>query len=77
MSVPTNELELAFAGPAALGEMVREGQVHPRVLMELYLKRIEALDPQVMIQVTGKPELKDVADEATSRLRAALDSLAG
>ena len=38
---------------------------------------VQALDPQVMVQVAGKPELKDVADEATTRLRAALDTLAG
>jgi N-acetylglucosamine malate deacetylase 2 len=38
---------------------------------------VQALDPQIMVQVTGRPELKDVADEATARLRAALDTLAG
>ncbi len=38
---------------------------------------VQALDPQVMVQVTGKLELKDVADEATTRLRAALDTLTG
>ena len=38
---------------------------------------VQALDPQVMVQVAGRPELKDVADEATARLRAALDALAG
>jgi len=37
---------------------------------------VQALDPQVMVQVTGRPELKDVADEGTTRLRAALDTLA-
>ena len=36
---------------------------------------IEALNPQVMAAVTGQPSLKPVADEATSRIRAALDSL--
>jgi uncharacterized protein (DUF302 family) len=38
---------------------------------------VQALDPQVMVQVAGKPELQDVADEATTRLRAALDALTG
>jgi uncharacterized protein (DUF302 family) len=38
---------------------------------------VEALDPQVMVDVTGRPELKNVADEAGTRLRAALDTLAG
>ena len=36
---------------------------------------VQALDPQVMVSVAGRPELKDVADEATVRLRAALDAL--
>jgi uncharacterized protein (DUF302 family) len=36
---------------------------------------VEALDPQVMVTVAGEPSLKAVADEAASRLRAALRSL--
>jgi uncharacterized protein (DUF302 family) len=36
---------------------------------------IEALDPQTMIAVAGEPALQPVADEASRRLRAALDSL--
>jgi uncharacterized protein (DUF302 family) len=36
---------------------------------------IEALNPQIMAEVTGQPSLKPVADEATSKIRAALDSL--
>lgn len=36
---------------------------------------VQALDPQVMVSVTGRPELKPVADDAAARLRAALDSL--
>ncbi|HTP14834.1 MAG TPA: DUF302 domain-containing protein [Streptosporangiaceae bacterium] len=38
---------------------------------------IEALDPQAMVAVAGEPSLQPVADEAASRLRAALASLAG
>jgi uncharacterized protein (DUF302 family) len=38
---------------------------------------IEALDPQVMVTLTGQPELKTVADEAARRLANALASLAG
>jgi uncharacterized protein (DUF302 family) len=38
---------------------------------------VQALDPALMVQVTGRPELEEVADEATTRLRAALDSLTG
>ena len=36
---------------------------------------IEALNPQLMAEVAGQPALKPVAAEATSRIRAALDSL--
>jgi len=36
---------------------------------------IEALNPEVMAEVAGQPLLKSVADEAASRIRAALDSL--
>lgn len=39
--------ELAFSGPLALAELVRSRQVHPRELVELCLRRIEALDPKV------------------------------
>lgn len=37
---------------------------------------VQALDPQTMVAVAGRSELKDVADAATARLRAALDRLA-
>jgi len=36
---------------------------------------IEALNPQIMAEVTDQPSLRPVADEATTRIRAALDSL--
>jgi len=36
---------------------------------------VEALDPQTMVTVTGEPALKPVAEEAASRLRAALTAL--
>jgi uncharacterized protein (DUF302 family) len=36
---------------------------------------IEALNPQIMAEVASQPSLKPVADEATSKIRAALDSL--
>jgi amidase len=43
----TADTDLAFAGPGALAAMVREGDVHPRELVELYLRRIEELDPRL------------------------------
>jgi uncharacterized protein (DUF302 family) len=36
---------------------------------------VEALDPQVMVTLTGRPELKPVADEVASRLATALAEL--
>ncbi|MFE2111228.1 DUF302 domain-containing protein [Kitasatospora sp. NPDC059463] len=38
---------------------------------------VEAMDPQLMVRVTGQPELQAVADEAAARLRAALAALTG
>jgi uncharacterized protein (DUF302 family) len=36
---------------------------------------VQVLDPQVMVQLTGRAELRSVADEASARLRAALATL--
>ena len=36
---------------------------------------VQAIDPQTMVAVTGRGEIKPIANEATARLRAALDSL--
>ncbi len=43
----TADLDLAFAGPAALADLVRRGEVHPRELVELSLRRIEELNPRL------------------------------
>jgi amidase len=43
----TADQELAFAGPGRLAELVRSREVAPRELVELSLRRIEALDPQL------------------------------
>lgn len=37
---------------------------------------VEAMDPQLLVQVTGEPALQEIADEVTGTLRAALASLA-
>lgn len=37
--------------------------------------RVEAMDPQIMVEVAGEPSLQPVADDAAARLRAAIDSL--
>ena len=36
---------------------------------------VEAMDPQVLVDVTGEEQLKPVADEVAAKLRAAIDSL--
>ncbi|WP_035805726.1 MULTISPECIES: DUF302 domain-containing protein [Kitasatospora] len=36
---------------------------------------VEAMNPQVMVRISDRTELTPVADEATARLRAALDTL--
>ena len=36
---------------------------------------VEAMNPDLMVQVTGEPALSDVAAEATTKLQAALDTL--
>ena len=36
---------------------------------------VEAMDPQVLVDVTGEAELPPVADEVATKLRAAIDSL--
>jgi amidase len=47
VSTITADRELAFVGPAALAELVHARQATPRELVELYLRRIEALDPRL------------------------------
>jgi amidase len=41
----TADADLAFRGPGALADLVRAREVQPRELVELCLRRIEALDP--------------------------------
>lgn len=36
---------------------------------------VEAMNPGLLVEVTGEPELRPVADEVTGRLQAAIDSL--
>ena len=62
MSATIDE-QLPFAGPVALAEMVRTKVVQPRELVELCLRRIEALDPRVnAFRVTMAEEALAVAD---------------
>ncbi len=40
-----------------------------------YAVIVDAMDPQVMVQLSDRPGLREVADEAAIRLRAAIDSI--
>ncbi len=60
--------ELAFAGAARQAELVRAGEVSARELVELYLERIERIDPELNAYrvVMAERALAD-ADQADSR----------
>ena len=36
---------------------------------------VEAMNPQILVEVTGEPALRDIADEVTEKMQAAIDSL--
>jgi uncharacterized protein (DUF302 family) len=36
---------------------------------------VEAMNPQVLVDVTGEEQMKPIADEVTTKLQAAIDSL--
>ncbi|MGO9035103.1 DUF302 domain-containing protein [Mycobacterium sp.] len=36
---------------------------------------VEAMDPQIMVRVVDQPGLRDVADQATAKLKAAINAL--
>lgn len=38
---------------------------------------VEAIDPQTMVQLSGAPAVREVADDAGTRLRSALTEIAG
>ncbi len=63
----TADLDLAFAGPAALADLVRRGEVHPRELVELSLRRIEEINPRLnAFRVTMADEALAAANDATA-----------
>lgn len=61
-------VDLAFAGVARQAELIRSGEVSPRELVELYLARIERIDPQInsFVEVFAVQALEE-ADAATRR----------
>jgi amidase len=61
---------LAFTGVARQAELVRAGEVSPRELVELYLERIERLDPQLnAFRSVYRERALIEADQAAARLR--------
>jgi uncharacterized protein (DUF302 family) len=36
---------------------------------------VEAMNPQILVEVTGEPALRDIADEVTRKMQTAIDSL--
>jgi amidase len=71
MSVGGNGIELAFAGVARQAELLRAGEVSARELTELYLGRIEKLNPRVnAFRVVLSERAMAEADRAQERLHA-------
>jgi hypothetical protein len=64
------EIDVAATMRARLGEEMED------VRAESGGTLVEALDPQVMVTLTGRAELKPVSDEVARRLAAALAALA-
>jgi amidase len=63
----TADDQLSFAGPAALAELVRNREVQPSELVELCLRRIEALNPRLnAFRVTLAEEALAAADAAAA-----------
>ena len=63
----TAPTDLAFAGPGALAAMVRAGEASPRELVELYLRRIDSLDPQLNAFRTVRAEQALAEADAVDR----------
>jgi amidase len=63
-----DEIELAFAGIARQAQLIAGGEISPRELVELYLSRIERIDPKLNAYrvVLGEQALAE-ADRAAER----------
>jgi amidase len=65
-----DKVDLAFAGLARQAELIRNGDVSSRELVELYLARIERLDPQLnSFRVVMAERALAEADQAHARRR--------
>jgi len=66
--------DLAFAGIARQAELIDQGEVSPRELVETYLERIDRLDPQLnAFRVVFAERALAEADQAQARQRAGGD----
>jgi amidase len=62
----TADADVAFSGASAIAERVRTGQVHAREIVELFLRRIEALDPRLnAFRVTMAEQALAEAEQVT------------
>ncbi|MEA2444222.1 MAG: amidase [Thermoleophilales bacterium] len=62
--------ELAFAGAARQAELIRQGEVSPRELVDLCLERIERLEPRLnAFRVIWAERARAEADQAAARAR--------
>lgn len=69
--------DLAFAGIARQAQLVRDGEVAPRELVELHLERIERIDPRLnSVRVTLAERALTEADQAAARRAATNGDLA-
>src|SRR6185503_14248350 len=60
--------ELAYAGPLRQAELIREGEISPRELVQTYLDRIERIDPKLnAFRVVLAERALAEADQAEAR----------
>jgi homoserine acetyltransferase len=60
---------MSYALSATVHTFVRADAAHQGTVI------IDAMDPQVMVQVSDELELHDVADDAAQKMKAAIESL--
>ena len=66
-----DETELAFAGIARQAELIREGTVSSRELIDLLLARIERIDPRLnSFRIVLAERAREEADDADRRVAA-------
>jgi amidase len=66
-----DEVDLAFAGIARQAELIRAGEVTPQELVEVYLRRIERLDPELnAFRIVLAERARAEAEQAAARLKA-------